>query len=295
MRRQRDLFPPDRGLQVRMVATVVGFMVVVAGTLVGGAWVLMLLSGGDDLFLAIGCVIVVMLVGAAAVGGSSEEAGLPADHADVVRADKALQRLAMVADTPAPRLRVAVRDEPLSWAAWVPRRRPEIWLTTGLMKRIGDGELEAVVAHECAHVEGRDAMLMTLLAGPPTALIAGLRAMKGRGTLAPRLFGLAFLPSALCATALVRLVSRHREFAADHRAAALTGSPAAVASALIEVSGDLRGRNTDLRAAAARDVFYFVPLTKPEGRLAGLRSTHPPLADRLDQLARLEQGLQRAH
>jgi heat shock protein HtpX len=277
-----------------MVAAILGFFVVAAGTLVGGAHLLMFLSGGEDLFLAVGCVIVVMLVGAHVLAERTEEAGLPADHAAVARADKALQRLAMVADTSAPRLRVAVRDAPLSWAAWVPRRRPELWLTTGLMERLGDGELEAVIAHECAHVEQRDAMLMTLLAGPPAALIAGLRAMSGKGTLVPRLFALAFLPSAVCATALVRLVSRHREFAADRRAATLTGSPAAVASALIEVSGCLSGRDTDLRAAAARDAFYFVPLGGRRGPLAGLRSTHPPLARRLEQLERLERGLQQA-
>jgi heat shock protein HtpX len=103
---------------------------------------------------------------------------------------------------------------------------------------------------------------------------------------------IASLPGALTA----RIISRQRELAADRAAATLTGSPSGVAAALMHVSRGLRQIPIwDLRAAAARDLFNFVPARHAELRgLARLWATHPPIERRLAQLDRMEQRLQRA-
>jgi len=88
-------------------------------------------------------------------------------------------------------------------------------------------------------------------------------------------------------------LSRHRELAADAGSAALTGKPAALASALRRVSGELRlVPEEDLRLAAYRDVFHLLPAGEGEG--ASLTATHPPLATRIERLERLERTMRAA-
>ncbi|HEY7077479.1 MAG TPA: M48 family metalloprotease, partial [Solirubrobacteraceae bacterium] len=82
-------------------------------------------------------------------------------------------------------------------------------------------------------------------------------------------------------------LSRHRELAADAGSAALTGHPAALASALRRISGELRlVPKEDLRVAAYRDVFHLLPV--------GDHDTHPPLAKRIERLERMEQRMHAA-
>jgi heat shock protein HtpX len=85
-------------------------------------------------------------------------------------------------------------------------------------------------------------------------------------------------------------LSRHRELAADADSAALTGHPAALASALRRISGQLaRIPRADLRVAAARDVFHLMPVAEDGQR--GWRATHPSLATRIERLERLERAM----
>ena len=88
-------------------------------------------------------------------------------------------------------------------------------------------------------------------------------------------------------------LSRHRELAADAGSAALTGHPAALASALRKVAGDLqRMPRRDLREAAARDAFHLMPVgQEPREWHERLTATHPSLAERIERLERLEQRL----
>jgi heat shock protein HtpX len=91
-------------------------------------------------------------------------------------------------------------------------------------------------------------------------------------------------------------LSRHRELAADACSAALTGKPAALASALRRISGELRlVPDEDLRAAACRDVFHLLPVAgRGEGEERSVTATHPPLAMRIERLERLERRMQAA-
>ena len=62
-----------------------------------------------------------------------------------------------------------------------------------------------------------------------------------------------------------RALSRYREFAADAGAVAMTGNPAALASALMKVSAGLVATPTaDLRAAAVHDAFHLLPTAREQ-------------------------------
>jgi heat shock protein HtpX len=95
---------------------------------------------------------------------------------------------------------------------------------------------------------------------------------------------------------------RPRELAADAGAAAITGRPSALASALLKVSDSLNRIPTkDLRGAAALNAFNL--LAVDEGRrwwhaipgLARVAATHPSLDVRLDALHELERAQHARH
>jgi heat shock protein HtpX len=91
---------------------------------------------------------------------------------------------------------------------------------------------------------------------------------------------------------LIRTLSRYREFAADRGAAILTKSPSSLASALVKISGAMgRIPQRDMRMAEGLNQFFIIPAGLKSG-LSNLFSDHPPLEARLEQLRRLERGLE---
>jgi heat shock protein HtpX len=93
---------------------------------------------------------------------------------------------------------------------------------------------------------------------------------------------------------LLRLLSRYRELSADRAGAYLTLKPGSLASALQKISGEAATPERDLRAssaAGAASALCIVPAL--HGGLGGLMATHPPLQQRLEQLARIQAELSR--
>lgn len=295
---RRGRLPREIGLQLRM-ALALGLSVALLAAIVG---VLLYLT----LFVHEGWSLALMAVGFLFIGASHaakghrrRRRGPTGDAAErrERRVRRLVQRLAIVADEPPPATEL-IRDlRPLSWTFARPGRPATIHVTTGLVDRLDDRELAAVLAHELAHLLHRDAAVMTMLAGPPAWLFAGFRALieedRVRGTLGVLVFGPLYAPPAVVLLVLSRIVSRYRELAADRAAALLTGSPAAVAAALAAVDEGLRAqRSRDLRRVASRDAFHFVPVRVPRF-LGRLWATHPPLRRRVARLERLEAAIQR--
>ena len=74
----------------------------------------------------------------------------------------------------------------------------------------------------------------------------------------------------------------------------LPGRPSALAAALTKVSGEIaRIPTQDLRQAEAFNAFFFAPAIAPGFSLSSLFATHPPLEQRLSQLAGLARQLGR--
>src|SRR5205823_2446973 len=87
-----------------------------------------------------------------------------------------LDRLALLAELPAPRLAIADAGPPNAFAVGTSPRRSVVAITGGLQATLTARELEAVLAHELAHVANRDAVVMTAASVPRTLgtlLIAG--------------------------------------------------------------------------------------------------------------------------
>jgi heat shock protein HtpX len=194
-----------------------------------------------------------------------------------------LHRLAGLADIPAPRLAIADTEAANAFALGLNQREAVVVVTTGLREQLTSAELEAVLAHEIAHIANRDAAVMTVVAAPR---ILGEVMVGGAGS---SFVGLLWflvwplgIPVYVVGALLTLTVSRYREFAADRGSAILTGAPQQLMSALQKlVSQASEIPHEDLRAANA---FCIVPT---EATLLELFSDHPPLEKRLAALAEI--------
>ncbi len=217
-----------------------------------------------------------------------------------------VDRLCAMADMPKPRVAVSVSDLPNAFATGRSPERSVVCVTTGLMKRLDERELEAVLSHELSHVAHRDVTVMTVAS--TVGVLAGFlmrswmwSSMGRRNDSSAVAFLLVVVIGVVVYAVsflLIRVLSRYRELAADRAGAILIGQPAALASALTKISGDMaRIPQRDLRAAEPYNAFFIFPaFAKGKGfDLGALFSTHPPLEQRLDQLAQLSVDLGRPH
>ncbi|MXV63657.1 M48 family metalloprotease [Natronorubrum sp. JWXQ-INN-674] len=217
------------------------------------------------------------------LSGTRATAG--ADDHEVARI---VRRLSMSVDVPEPDVRVVADDRPSCYT--VGRLTDAtIVVTTGVVERLDEDELAAVLAHEIAHIANRDVTLMTITTlfleiADRTYHAARLarRAASGRETVSGqgRLALQWFLPLVVLTYVLVapvvwlfpivadwatRTLSQAREFAADAGAARITGTPLALATALVALSEATTTPGTDLRSAKTR-ALCIVPTELITGR-----------------------------
>jgi heat shock protein HtpX len=272
------------------------------------------LSGGAIIFFA------VIFGGGMAFGSLfwSDKIALRAAGAQEVTPQEAPQlhgiidRLCALADMPKPRVAIAQTDMPNAFATGRNSKNAVLCVTTGLLRRLDQKELEGVIAHEMSHVAHKDVVVMTIASfvGIIAALLVRfafygeLFGGGGRGRGGGNNNNGGALPILLIVMAvgivvyaisflLIRLLSRYRELAADRAGALLTGQPSALASALTKVSGAMSAIPTkDLREAQALNAFYFAPAFKSDMvSLSTVFSTHPSLERRLQQLSEISAQL----
>jgi len=198
-----------------------------------------------------------------------------------------LRRLAGLADIPVPQLAIAETDAANAFAVGLSQRNSVIVLTSGLREQLEPSELEAVLAHEIAHIANRDAAVLTAVAGPR---VLGETMIGGPGSTYLGLVWFVIWPLGIpiyaLGTLLTLTVSRYREYAADRGSALLTGAPAQLMSALQKLAsaaGEIP--HADLRTA---NVFCIV---STEAVMLELFADHPPLAKRLAALAEIARDM----
>lgn len=249
------------------------------------------------------------------------------DRAEQPHLHDRVDRLAQQADLPSPAVAVADVAVPNAFTTGVSRTHATVVVTRGLLDGLSPEELTAVLAHELAHLKNRDAVVMTFVATPLVVAevltkwaddVTARKAGTGKeGLEMLALFGVYAVAGLfwLAGRALVRALSRSRELAADRGAVALTGAPAALASALRTISDTADVPREDLRSVhGATQAFAIVPADRghgpvrlgPEGDRVPLTSrlmapldpyarrylgTHPSTERRLALLGDLEAGL----
>jgi heat shock protein HtpX len=263
--------------------------------------------GGVIIAAGGGLAVMVVLLAAMAFGQLvlSERLALRAMHARVVSAQDApglhalVERLAIQADVPMPRVAISDLPIPNAFAMGRSPKHATVCVTSGLLQLLERNELEGVLAHEIGHIRNRDVALMTMASffASLAALVGQFAAFGGLGRERDGGPGLAVILLVsigvyFISYFLMLALSRYREFAADRSAALFTGSPSALASALrrLQTAGE-RAPQQDLRQVGAMQAFFIVP--PAVGRsVTRLLATHPPTEERIARLARMESRLQ---
>lgn len=292
-------FKADRELSVRMVVVMflLGLLYVAA--------IAALIANGTN------AVLVLLIAGGALVGQwyFSDKVALAAMRAREVTPDEApelhgmIDRLVALADMPKPRIAVSDMDTPNAFATGRSQKKAVVVVTTGLMRRLDRGELEGVLAHELSHIAHRDVSVMTIASflGVLAGFVARMAMYSGIGRTRDQRAQVAVLGVILVSVVvyavsfvLLRALSRYRELAADRAAAYLTQQPSSLASALTKISGEMAAIPTkDLRKIEPVNAFMFAPAATKGFSLHKIFATHPPLEQRVTQLAKVATELGR--
>ncbi len=211
-----------------------------------------------------------------------------------------VERLSQQADLPKPKVAVMDSNVPNAFATGRNQKNAAVAVTTGLMRTLDQDELDGVIAHELAHVKNRDMMVMTFASLLATiafmivrwgAFFGGGQSRGGKGGGGIMVAILVSLIVWIISYILIRALSRYREYSADRGAAAITGNPSALASALMKISGQMdKVPKNDMREEAEMNAFFIIPIKS--GIVGRLFSTHPPTERRVEQLRDLEREMQ---
>ncbi|HEY2887284.1 MAG TPA: M48 family metalloprotease [Candidatus Limnocylindrales bacterium] len=224
--------------------------------------------------------------------------------------------LANQAGLPMPRVYLVDRPEPNAFATGRDPNHAAVAVTSGILDLMDERELRGVLAHELSHVKNRDTLVGTIAAtiGGAISFLAQMAQFQmifgGRDRNAGGGFGaiIAIILAPIAALIIQLAVSRGREYGADRSGAQLTGDPEGLAQALLaldratkqqagifgRIGQRLPGRGgqspAPAPAPAANPAFAHLFIVNPlSGRdVAGLFSTHPPIAERVGRLRAME-------
>jgi heat shock protein HtpX len=160
-------------------------------------------------------------------------------------------------------------------------RSSTLAVSSGALQALRREELEAVIAHELAHVRRRDVLIQTFVVLFAATLVESSRI--GGWLSRALLFVLAPVASAF----VHLLLSTKREIQADMLGAAVTGSAHDLADGLLRL--DRAAELVQFAASPATEPLYCVDPFESEG-IARMFKTHPPLESRVRRLRELGAG-----
>src|SRR5580693_165223 len=226
---------------------------------------------------------------------------------DVTRAEEPrlyniLENLCISRGITMPKLKVMESDALNAFATGMSDKQYSITVTTGLINRLNDAEIEGVLGHELTHIRNGDVRMMVI-----AVIIAGVVSFfaelvfrlwfyngigfrssrddrRGGGAAFAILIAVAVIAVAYFLSFVIRLaLSRSREFLADAGSVELTKNPDAMISALrkIEGRGELPG---------ATSAVMEMCLDNPRQGFGELFDTHPSVDSRVAALVKFAGG-----
>jgi len=207
-----------------------------------------------------------------------------------------VEKLCNEAGLPIPKVAIMQSPVPNAFATGRSPKHAVVACTDSIMRLLTRDELEAVLAHELAHVKNRDILTMTM-----ASFIAMIASMIMQSFLFSALFGgrnreggswiivwIVSLVVYALSTLLILALSRYREFAADRGSALITRNPRALISALNKISGRMEAVPANAKAKIeGANAFFIIPALSGNA-IMELFSTHPPLEKRIANLEKVE-------
>jgi heat shock protein HtpX len=199
-----------------------------------------------------------------------------------------VRRLATTAGIAMPEVAI-YEGAPNAFATGAFRNSALVAVSTGLLQSMNKEEVEAVLAHEVAHVANGDMVTLTLIQGVVNTFVVFFARIVGsivdkavfrteRGT-GPGYFitvMVAQIVLGILASMIVAWFSRQREFRADRGSAQYLGTPSPMINALRRLGG--------LEAGELPKAMSGFGITDKGGVMA-LFATHPPIEQRIAALA----------
>lgn len=208
-----------------------------------------------------------------------------------------IENLAITAGVPKPRIYIIDSPALNAFATGRDPNHASVAITSGLLARLEQSELEGVLAHELSHVRNYDIRFSTLVAifigfivilsdmVTRMAFWGGLRSRNDRennnqlGAIMALVSLILLIISPLIAQLIQLAISRQREYLADASGALLTRYPEGLASALEKIEG-----SSKLETASNATAHLFIANPFNPKKIAGLFSTHPSIEDRIKRL-----------
>jgi heat shock protein HtpX len=273
-----------------MLATLITFLVLGA-LLTSVFWVLMWYFQVTGPWLMAGIVFLVFfMVGIQwAIGPAIIKATVPMKKATDPFLLDTVRKLARQAELPMPEVFVVEDPTPNAFAFGRTQSSSSVAVHRGLLQRLNNEEVEAVLAHEIGHIKHRDSMVMTIASALPSllyyavffgTLMMGSRDRKGGGVnyLGAWIGGML---AQFIGTLVVLYLSRVREYYADSFAGYTTHKPLALASALKKISGAPAPKTS---TPSLRGFYISFPSA------VEFLSTHPPVEKRVKALEKMARG-----
>lgn len=194
------------------------------------------------------------------------------------------------AGLPMPRVYVCPHDAPNAFATGRSPSHSAVAVTEGALRLLSLDELRGVMAHELAHVKNRDTLtscVAAVVAGALMMISRWFMFFGGGGSNENRghpLAGLLMMILAPLAAVLIKaMISRSREFVADHDGAQIAGSPEGLMSALRKLDAMAQRVPLHQPNPAMNNLFIVEPFMGKS--LMNLFASHPPTEKRLAALA----------
>jgi heat shock protein HtpX len=196
-----------------------------------------------------------------------------------------------------PKINIIEDDSLNAFASGINPGTFSVSLSRGIIEKLNDEELEAVIAHELTHIRNRDVRLLII-----SIIFVGIFAFISQAIFRSMQFGrigrgkkdgggaiiialLLALVGLLISTLFRFALSRKREYLADAGSAELTRRPLALASALRKISVD-----PTIEAVKRKDIAQmFIENPQLEDKkssfsFGSLFATHPPIEKRIQLL-----------
>jgi heat shock protein HtpX len=242
---------------------------------------------------------------------------------DVTREDdpklyRMLENLCISRGMTTPRLKIAETEALNAYASGLNEKQYAITLTRGVVDRLEDAEIEAIIAHELTHIRNEDVKMMVIavvIAGVVSFFgemmfrsmrFGGMRMGRGMGRgmgggmgrsggsgrgggggkgaiVVIAIAAVIILLAWLLAVVIRFAISRSREYLADAGAVELTKNPDAMISALLKISG-----RAEIEGAPSSVMEMCVE--NPRQGFTALLATHPSIEKRVEALVKQAGG-----
>lgn len=261
----------------------------------------------DSYFILIAAVVISFLMSFFSYWYSDKivlkmERAKPVDKDNNLELYRLVENLCITAGLPLPKIYIIDESQPNAFATGRDPKHAAIAVTKGLLERLDRSELEAVIAHELAHIGNRDALLQTVVVVLVGVIVmitdlflrvtfwggGSRRRGSDRGSNFQAIMLLVALILAIVAPLLAGLIklaiSRKREFLADASGALLTRYPEGLASALEKISNDPSPMRKTNNSTA--HLYISSPFRGKQSKswFTKLFLTHPPTEERIKAL-----------